>query len=205
MNAKATVFVVDDHELARNSVCALVESMGVRAKAFASAEEFLQDYPLGEPGCLVTDVRMLGMSGIELQECLTAHGVDLPVVVITAHANTALTVRAMRNGAITLLEKPCSDDDLWDAIREALEQVETRRRLAARREEIRARLDELSPQERDVLDRMVEGKLNKVIARELDVSIRTVENRRHNVFRKLQADSVAELVRLVMELESDAV
>ncbi|MEQ8791526.1 MAG: response regulator [Pirellulaceae bacterium] len=203
MDPNATVHVVDDHELARNSVCALVESMGVAATVYASAEEFLESYHPGRPGCLVTDVRMLGMSGIELQERLAASKIDLPVVVITAHANTPLTVRAMRNGAVTLLEKPCNDNDLWDAIREALDQDERQRAAAHRRRQIRDRLDSLTQQEREVLDRMVAGKLNKVIARELDVSIRTIENRRHNIFRKFGAESVAELVRLVMESEAD--
>jgi RNA polymerase sigma factor (sigma-70 family) len=201
MHPNAVVHVVDDHELARNSVCALVESMGIKAIVYASAEEFLESYRSGPPGCLVTDVRMLGMSGIELQERLAADGIDLPVVVITAYANTPLTVRAMRAGAVTLLEKPCNDNDLWDAIREALELNESQRSLARRRQEIRQHLEQLTPQERDVLDRIVAGKLNKVIARELDVSIRTVENRRHNIFRKLRAESVAELVRLVLECE----
>lgn len=201
MKPDATVFVVDDHELARNSVCALVESMGVAAEAFASAEEFLASYTPDQGGCLVTDVRMLGMSGIELQEQLAERKFTLPVIVITAHANTQLTVRAMKQGAVTLLEKPCSDNDLWDAIREALERDAEQRQTAARRDELRQKFAELSPQEREVLDQIVAGKMNKVIARELDVSVRTVENRRHNIFKKLGADSVAELVRLVVELE----
>jgi RNA polymerase sigma factor (sigma-70 family) len=203
MANEVTVFVVDDHELARNSVCALVESMGLKAQAFASGEEFLAAYRAQQPGCLVTDVRMLGMSGIELQQQLAARGCKLPVIVITAHANTPLTVQAMKQGAVTLLEKPCSDNDLWDAIREALSRDEQQRSQAARREEIRQRLTELTPHEREVLDRIVAGKLNKSIARELKVSIRTVENRRHNIFQKLGADSVAELVRLVVDAEGE--
>jgi FixJ family two-component response regulator len=201
MDHDVTVFVVDDHELARDSVCALVESMGVNAEAFASAEEFLTAYSPDRAGCLVTDVRMLGMSGIELQEQLAARGFTLPVIVITAHANTQLTVRAMKQGAVTLLEKPCNDNDLWDAIREALDRDVGQRRAALRKEEVRQKLVELTPQEREVLDHIIAGKLNKVIARELDVSIRTVENRRHNIFKKLGVDSVAELVRLVVEAE----
>jgi FixJ family two-component response regulator len=203
MSSKSTVFIVDDHELARNSVCALVESMGIPAESFASAEEFLAAYQPHRHGCLITDVRMLGMSGIELQEQLVANGFKLPVIVITAHANTPLTVKALKLGAVTLLEKPCSDNDLWDAIREALDRDAQQRQIAARRDQIQQKIAELSAHEREVLDRIVAGKMNKVIARELHVSIRTVENRRHNIFEKLGADSVAELVRLIVEVEEE--
>jgi len=113
MTAKPTVFVVDDDELARTSVCALVCSMGIPAEPFSSAEEFLDHYVEGLPGCLVTDVRMLGMSGLELQERLRELDIHLPVVVMTAYAKTPLTVRAIQGGAVTLLEKPCEDDELW--------------------------------------------------------------------------------------------
>ena len=121
MANEPTVFVVDDDELARTSVCMLVRSMGVRSHSFSSAEEFLDYYVPGWPGCLVTDVRMLGMSGLELQRALTARGVTLPVVVLTAYATTPLTVRAMQQGAVTLVEKPYQQDELWNAIQEALE------------------------------------------------------------------------------------
>jgi FixJ family two-component response regulator len=198
---ESTVFVVDDDRMARESVCALVRSLGVRAESFPSAEDFLADYTPGRPGCLVTDVRMLGMSGVELQQKLKEDGVTLPVIVLTAYPRTPLTVKVMQQGAVTLLEKPYEEDDLWDAIRQALA-VDARTRLERDWvQEVRRRLDSLTDKEREVLDGIVAGKSNKAIARELDVSIRTVENRRRDIFTKLQAESVAELVRLVIQAD----
>ncbi len=205
MERGPTVYVVDDDEQARNSVCALVQSMGLRAEAFASGEDFLAHDHTAGPGCLVVDVRMLGMSGLELQEELNRRSVLLPVIVLTAYARTPLTVRAIKAGAVTLLEKPYEEDDLWNAIRRALAQDSARRSEHERRREIRRRAEELTPAERRVMEMIVQGKPNKSIARQLDVSVRTVENRRREVFRKMQADSVAELVRIVIEadLEDD--
>jgi FixJ family two-component response regulator len=196
-----TVFVVDDDRAARDSVCALVRSLGVRAESFASAEDFLAHYDADRPGCLVTDVRMFGMSGVELQQKLQEDGVPLPVIVITAFARTPLTVKVMQQGAVTLLEKPYAEDELWGAIRRALAIDAAGRKEYRQRQELRRRLERLTPQEREVLDAVVDGKPNKAIARELDVSIRTVENRRRDVFAKMQAHSVAELVKLVIQAE----
>jgi two-component system response regulator FixJ len=201
MTSDSTVFVVDDDELARRSVCALVASRGCRAVAFSSAEAFLATYDVNQPGCLVTDVRMLGMDGLELQERLRSLNVRIPVIVITAYATTPLTVRAMQSGAITLLEKPCYDEKLWQAIEAALDQDRKQRLVDAQRRDIATRMAQLSDGERKVLDLMLAGKPNKSIARALDVSIRTVEARRHNIFKKLGTDSVAELVRLVLQVE----
>jgi FixJ family two-component response regulator len=201
MSNEPTVFVVDDDEAARVSVCALVRSMGVPAQSFSSAEEFLEFSKPELIGCLVTDVRMLGMSGIELQEELSKAGSELPVIVLTAFARTPLTVRAMRNGAVTMLDKPYHDDDLWEAICKALALDAERRGQRAERDEIRGRMSKLSPSEREVLRLIVDGAANKVIANRLGVSLRTVENRRREVFAKMQATSVAELVRLVIASE----
>jgi FixJ family two-component response regulator len=203
MAAETTVFVVDDDEQARKSVCALVRSMGLRAEGFSSAEEFLDAHLPHRPGCLVTDVRMLGMSGLELQEELKRRNVLLPIIVLTAYARTPMTVRAVKAGAVTVLEKPYEDDDLWDGIRKALAEDAARRARHAHRRELRLRIDRLSPSERKVMRLMVQGEPNKVIARHLDVSIRTIENRRREVFEKMQADSLAELVRMVIEADSD--
>jgi FixJ family two-component response regulator len=151
-------------------------------------------------GCLVTDVRMLGISGIELQEQLQQRGIKIPVIVLTAFARTSLTVRAMQNGAVTMLDKPYDDDDLWDAIREGLKRDAEQRAAASIQQSVRKRLDSLTPSERQVLDLVVAGLPNKVIAGRLDVSVRTVENRRREIFSKMQADSVADLVRLAVQL-----
>lgn len=203
MAGKPTVFVVDDDEQARKSVCALVRSMGIHAESFASAEEFLDGYAERRAGCLVTDVRMLGMSGLELQEELNRRNVLLPIIVLTAYARTPLTVRAVKAGAVTVLEKPYEDDDLWDAIRRALAEDAARRARHERRQELSRRLDRLSPSERKVMEWIVQGKPNKSIAKLLDISIRTVENRRREVFEKTGAPSVAELVRMVIEADAD--
>ena len=195
------IFVVDDDERARESVCALVSSMGLESKAFSSAEEFLSFYTKDQPGCLVTDIRMLGMSGLELQAELSDMGSLLPVIVLTAFATTPVTVQAIQRGAITLLDKPYLEDDLWNAIRKAMTQDARKRVEAAHRQAIRERIKELTPSERTVLSYVVAGKPNKVIANRLDVSVRTVENRRSEIYTKLQAESVVDLVRMVIEAD----
>ncbi len=158
----------------------------------------------GRPGCLVTDVRMLGMSGLELQEKLRELDVHLPVVVMTAHATTPLTVRAMQGGALTLLEKPFEENELWDAIRKALAKDAEQRATHERRRELSRRIERLTPTQREVMDLIVAGKSNKWIAKELDVGVRTVESRRREVFEQMQAESLAELVRLAIEASSES-
>jgi len=195
MIEEAIIYVVDDDQQARKAVQTLVRAMGVRAEGFASSEEFLDAYEGHRPACLVTDVRMLGMSGLELQERLNEMGVTMSVVVLTAFASTTTTVRAMRNGALTLMEKPCDDDELWDAIRTGLAADVQNYEQERRRHSILQKLDSLTPKERQVLEYIVAGDANKVVARKLDVSIRTVENHRHKIFHKMGADSLAELVR----------
>jgi two-component system response regulator FixJ len=196
------IFVVDDDDLARNAVIALVAAMGIETQAFSSAEEFLAAYDGRRPACLVTDVRMLGMSGLELQEELQRRGETIPVIVLTAFANTPSTVRAMKNGAVTLLEKPCRDDELWEAVRDAL--ASDRQTLATEQSQadVRARMDSLTAKEREVLDFIAVGDANKVVAKKLNCSVRTVELHRRSVFQKMQADSLAELVRMVVTLEN---
>lgn len=201
MALESTVFVVDDDERARKSVCALVRSLGLRAEAFSSGEEFLARYKPGCPGCLVTDIRMIGMSGLDLQDRLAEQGIRLPVIVLTAYPRTRSTVRAIKAGAVTLLEKPYDEDELWDAIRKAVAQEAAGRAEAHRRSEIKERAARLTPAERIVMDLIVQGKPNKSIAKQLDLSIRTVESRRHEVFTKMGVQSVAELVRLTIEGE----
>ncbi|MEM1303310.1 MAG: response regulator [Planctomycetota bacterium] len=198
-NDAGIVFVVDDDEAAREATAALVREMGVDAATFASGEEFLAGYDGRRPACLVTDVRMLRMSGLELQEELARRGQAIATVVLTAYADTQVTVRAIKNGAVTLLEKPCRELELWDAIRDALAEDAKNVTRDMRRHDLRSRLAKLTDSERAVLDLVVAGEPNKAVARRLDVSIRTVEVRRQHVFQKMQAESLAELVRLVIE------
>jgi two-component system response regulator FixJ len=199
MSSEPTVFVVDDDQQARHSVCALVRSMGLRAEPFSSSESFLQQYREGTSGCVVADVRMLGMSGLELLEEFKRRGVSLPVILLTAYPRTPLIVRAVKAGAVTVLEKPYQEDDLWDAIRQALAQDAAGRAEHQHRQEIRRRIAQLTPAQRKVMDMIAAGKPNKTIAEELDVSIRTVEHRRREVFNVMEVGSVAELVRMVID------
>ena len=198
MISESTVYVVDDDPQARDSVCALASSMGVPAKSFSSAETFLEYYD-GQPGCVVTDYRMTGMNGLELQESLLARGSELPVIVVTAFARTSMTVQAIKSGAITLLDKPYDDDNLWQAIRTALAEDDLRRGQKEEFAQARQRLENLSDKECEVLELMLVGTSNKAMAAKLDVSLRTIENRRRKVFSKLHVDSVAELVALVLK------
>jgi two-component system, LuxR family, response regulator FixJ len=196
------IFVVDDDDQARRAVISLLAAMGVETRGYPSAEEFLAAYDGRRPACLVTDVRMLGMSGLELQEELLRRGDSIPVVVLTGFASTSGTVRAMKNGAVTLLEKPCRDDELWEAVRDAL--AGDRQAIAREqaRNDVRRRLETLSPKEREVLACITAGDANKVVARKLGCSVRTVELHRHGVFEKMAADSLAELVRMVVAVEN---
>ena len=199
MSIESTVFVVDDDPAARQSLSALVESIGLPAETFESAEAFLEAYDPQRAGCLVTDFRMVGMTGLELQETLANENVQLPVIVITAFADVPTAVRAMKRGAITLLEKPCHEDELVSNIRRAIELDRKRRYDMIHVGDIRQRLATLSEGERAVVKLLLDGKMNKNIARELDLGLRTVELRRHQIMKKIQVDSVAELVRLIME------
>lgn len=195
-----TVFVVDDDEQARASVCALAQSIGLECRPLESAEEFLAVYQEGQRGCIVTDLRLKGLSGLELQDALVARHWALPVIMVTAYARTVTTVRAVKSGAIAVLEKPYQEDELWDALRLALAEEPKMHAQALRRRELLARAELLTADERRVMHLLVEGHPNKAIAQMLGVSLRTVENRRHAVFVKMQADSIAELVRMALEL-----
>ena len=196
----STVFVVDDDPGARESVAELVKSAGFSAVTYPSAEAFLAEYDRTRPGCLVTDIRMLEMSGLDLQDRLLSEDSPLPVIIISAYANAPLAVKAMKRGAVNLLEKPCRDSELLDSIRGAIAIDAERRRTRAEVDDLRAKLETLSPDERNVLDAIIAGKANKIIARELNIGLRTVEARRHNVFEKMKADSLAELVKMILSL-----
>jgi two-component system response regulator FixJ len=191
-----TVFVVDDDPAVLRSLSALVRVVFPRVEVFSSASEFLAGYNPERPGCLVLDVAMPDMSGLDLQRKLTEEKIDLPIVFITAHGNVQMAVGAMRAGAVNFLEKPFHEQELWDSIRNALELDGQNRRRQARRRQIEERLNQLSPGEREVLDLILEGKYNKEIAAQLNLSVRTIEDRRAKLMRKMGAGSVAELVQL---------
>ena len=198
MDPNATVFVVDDDAAARESVLALVSLKGVRAQGFASAEEFLAHYVPEMTGCLVVDVRMTGMSGLQLLQQLQVRKSTLPAIVITGYADVPMAVKAMQSGAMTFLEKPCQEQELWQAIQQALDREQSL--LAARRQqgEIESRLATLTEDEVAVLHKLLEGLPNKRIAVDLDIGLRTVELRRSNIMKKMSANSLPELVRMAI-------
>jgi FixJ family two-component response regulator len=198
MNSDATVFVVDDDAAARESVVALVTHKGLAAKGFSSAEEFLAQYDPTHKGCLVVDVRMAGMSGLDLLKQLNARNSSLPVVVITGYADVPLAVRAMQAGATTFLEKPCQEQELWQAIQQALEIEQAQHALRKERAEIEGRLATLTEDELEVFRRLLQGHANKRIAADLDIGLRTVELRRSNIMKKMQATSLPDLVRMAI-------
>jgi len=201
MTTKPTVFVIDDDPAARESIGMLIHSLGLQVETFASAEQFLQTLDSARPGCVITDLRMLGMSGLELQDQLQELGKRIPVILISAHANMQLAVRAMRNGAITFLEKPCQQQEIIDAVNEAIALDQKWRHEEKEAAQARENFEKLNVGEKDVLKLILVGKANKVIANRLDVSLRTVEARRHNVFKKMEVDNIPDLTRLAMKID----
>lgn len=198
MTETSVIYVVDDDTDSRESICELISQLGHKTQAFASAEAFLESYDGHRPACLLTDYRMLGMTGVELLESLRANNVTLSVVVMTAFADTELTVRAIRGGAVTLIEKPFSNTALWKAIREALAEDHAQYDNEKQIQHIRDQIESLTPGELGVLKLIIGGAPNKSAALQLGVSIRTVESRRAAVLEKLQVSSLAELVQRVM-------
>ena len=197
MNTQPTVFVVDDDPAVRRSLAEMLDAAQLTSRCYESAQEFLASYDASWPGCLVLDVRMPGMSGIELQEKLAGEGIHLPIIMITGHGDVPISVRAMKQGAIDFLEKPYHPHILLDSIREALKLDTEHRRKQARQAEVEARIATLTPGEQAVLERLVAGKINKVIALELDIGLRTVQARRSSLMKKLHVESRAALIELV--------
>jgi two-component system response regulator FixJ len=195
------VFVVDDDEAVRNSLGLLLKSVGLAASALPTAQEFLDTYRPNQPGCLVLDVRMPGMSGMELQQQLNIRGAVIPVIFISGHGDIPMAVEAMQQGAFDFLQKPFRDQDLIDRIQRALVKDQTNRAELKERARIQERLTSLTPREREVLTLVASGKPNKVMAGDLGVSQRTVEIHRARVMEKMGASSLAQLVRMVMDLD----
>ena len=198
MISEPIVFVVDDDPAARDSVAALVKSKGVQVRVFGSGEDFLAALDPALCGCVVADVRMTGISGLELQDALNARKIRLPVIIITGFGDIPTAVRAMKAGASTFLAKPCRADELWASIQKALHDAVDLHEAEDRADQARARLATLSPEERQVMRLMLVGKTNKIIAQELDFGLRTIELRRANIMRKMQADTFADLVRQIL-------
>jgi FixJ family two-component response regulator len=203
-NDGAVVMVVDDDAGVRNAMRSLLKSVGITCTLFASAQEFLDAYQPSQRGCLVLDIRMPGMSGMELQQQLNIRGAVIPVIFMSGHADIPMAVEAMQHGAFDFLQKPFRDQDLLDRIQRAIVRDTEMRQSLGEHARIKAHLESLTPREREVLDLMTQGKQNKVVGQELGVSPRTIEIHRARVMEKMGAHSVAELVRMMLDLQHNS-
>ncbi len=201
MIESSIVFVVDDDEAVRQSTAWLIESIGLKVISFSCADDFLKEYN-NENGCIVMDVRMPGMSGLEAQEELTKREIDLPLIFITGHSDVPMAVRTLKRGAFDFIEKPFNDQLLLDAIQKGIKLNSDKVESLSKSETIFNNISSLTPRENQVMARVTEGKPNKVIAHELNVSIKTVEVHRARMMEKMAASSVAELVKMTIDIEN---
>jgi len=194
--AESIVFIIDDDPLYRRSSERLVRSVGFDVQSFETAGDFMSSRRPNVPSCLILDVRLPGLSGLDLQQVLTEAGVHIPIIFVTGHGDIPMSVQAMKAGAVEFLTKPFRDQALLDAIRQAIERDRAARRQHARNADLRRRYESLKPREREVFKCVVSGMLNKQIADELGATERTVKFHRGNIMRKMQVKSLAELVRM---------
>jgi FixJ family two-component response regulator len=199
--ALPTVFIVDDDRGLRQAIQDLVESVGLRAESFASGEDFLRAKRMNRPSCLVLDVRLPQMSGLDFQQRLTETGIQIPIIFITAHGDIPMSVRALKSGALEFLTKPFRDQDLLDAIHQALERDRVAREQQSEIHNLQERARTLTAREQEVMNLVVSGMLNKQIASEIGTSEATVKIHRGNVMRKMKAGSVVDLVRMADKLK----
>jgi len=195
------VYVVEDDDTLRALVRALAQSIGVACREFPSANKFLDQYDPRQPGCMVLDLFMPGMSGLELQDELNRRGAVIPVIFITGHGDVASAVAAVRHGAFNYLQKPFRNNELIASIREALDHDRRNRQMLEQQDAIRERIALLTPREREVLELIVRGLASKVMAHEMGLSTRTVELHRSRVMGKMGASSIAQLVRMFMDFQ----
>lgn len=202
MSPEATVYVVDDDAAVRDSLRWLMDSVGLRVAEFASGEAFLEAITPQHPGCVVLDLRMPKLGGLEVYQRLRQRGIELPVIVISGHGDVAVAVRALKSGVVDFIEKPFNDQELLDCVQQAMRRDSDQRLQQRRREELMTHYLTLTPRELDVLRLVVEGKANKAISADLGISLKTVETHRARVMEKMAAGSVSELVRMTLIIES---
>jgi two-component system response regulator FixJ len=202
VSEKRTVFVVDDDHALCDALRWLMESVGLSAETYYGSRDFLAAYAPDRPGCLIVDVRMPGMDGLDLIETLRRRSISIPTIILTGHGDVPMAVRAMKLGAFDFIEKPFDDQELLARVRQAITADVERREDEAEREEIRARMERLTRRERQVMALVCDGKANKQIAAELGLSEKTIEVHRANVMRKVSVTSLAQLVRAVVRMES---
>ena len=198
--SEPTIFVVDDDEVVRQSLSLLIETVGLKVQTYGNAQDFLDDYEPEQPGCLILDVRMPGMSGLELQSKLIAEGINIPVIIISGHGDVPMAVQAIKAGAVDFIEKPFRDQVLLDNIQRAVELDAQARCEQSGRYDVEAKLALLTPREQGVMDLLITGKSNKTVAYELGISQKTVDFHRVHILEKMGVDSVVELVRLVQNV-----
>jgi RNA polymerase sigma factor (sigma-70 family) len=197
-----TIFIVDDDPAMRDSLSWLIETIGYPVKVFSSAQEFLDAYRPDYPGCLILDVRLPGMSGIQLQQKMKGDGIHLPVIIISGHGDVPMAVKAMQQGAMVFLEKPFRDQELLDNIQEALVVDEQNRKRDAISSEVQSCVDSLTQREKEVMGLMVKGNPSKEIARHCGISVKTIEIHRARVMEKMKAASLPELVHMILNLQA---
>ena len=201
MNETVSVFIVDDDEQVRNALILLMESVGLNVESYCSAQDYLSAFDSTKAGCLVLDVRMPGMSGLDLQARLAAEKIHPPIIIITGHGDVPMAVKAVSAGAIDFIEKPFNNQAMLDSVHKAIELDAVQRGESSRLEEIKTHYKTLTPREKEVLQSVIEGKRNKIIAYDLNISQSTVEAHRSKVMEKMNAGSLSDLMRMAISLK----